>query len=157
MAGRNNMASWQRTHTCGELRQSHVGQTVTLNGWVNTYRAYPDQIFIDLRDRYGLTQAVVEMDRDAELFKIAQQIRSEWVLNVRGQVSERLPGKNNPKLATGDVEVKGESLTILNRFPSPPFEITEFAPEDLANEDLRMQYRYLDLRRGSIQQVLMLR
>jgi aspartyl-tRNA synthetase len=151
------MATWQRTHTCGELRQSHVGQTVTLNGWVNTYRAFPDQIFIDLRDRYGLTQVVFEADRDADLFQAAQQIRSEWVLAVRGQVTERLPGKHNPKLATGDVEVKAESLTVLNRCPTPPFEVTEFEHEELANEDLRLQYRYLDLRRASIQDVLMLR
>jgi aspartyl-tRNA synthetase len=151
------MASWQRTHTCGELRQSHIGQTVTLNGWVHTYRAFPDQIFVDLRDRYGLTQAVFEIDRDAELFKAAQQVRSEWVLAVRGQVTERLPGKHNPKLATGDVEIKVESLTVLNRCPTPPFEVTEFEHEELANEDLRMTYRYLDLRRGSVQRTLMLR
>ncbi len=151
------MAHWQRTHTCGELRESNVGNTVQLNGWVNTYRAFPDQIFIDLRDRYGITQVVFEAERDAELFKAAQQLRSEWVLAVRGQVTERLPGKHNPKLATGDVEVKAETLTVLNRCPTPPFEVTEFPGDELANEDLRMQYRYLDLRRASIQRVLMLR
>lgn len=100
---------------------------------------------------------VFEVERDAELFKVAQQARSEWVLAVRGQVTERLPGKHNPKLATGDIEVKVESLTVLNRCPTPPFEITEFAHEELANEDLRMQYRFIDLRRQSIQRVLMLR
>jgi aspartyl-tRNA synthetase len=151
------MAHWQRTHTCGELRESHIGQTVQLNGWVNTYRAFPDQIFIDLRDRYGITQVVFEAERDGELFKVAQQIRSEWVLAVRGQVTERLPGKHNTDLATGDIEVKVESLTVLNRCPTPPFSVTEFAHEELANEDLRLQYRYLDLRRQSIQRVLMLR
>ena len=77
------MAHWQRTHTCGELRESHVGQAVQLNGWVNTYRAFPDQIFIDLRDRYGITQVVFESDR-ADLFAAAQELRSEFCLAVRG-------------------------------------------------------------------------
>src|SRR5690349_13766552 len=102
----NFMAHWQRTHTCGELRSEHVGQTVILNGWVNTFRAYNDQIFVDLRDRYGLTQVVFEAEGDAALFTAAKDIRGEWVLSVRGQVAPRLPGKTNPKLATGAVEVK---------------------------------------------------
>src|SRR4051812_27039308 len=151
------MAHWQRTHTCGELRASHIGQPAQLNGWVHTYRAFPDQIFIDLRDRHGLTQVVFDADRDAEMFKKAQRIRSEAVLAARGTVAERLPGKHNPKLATGDVELKAEALTVLNECPTPPFEVTEFAHEELANEDLRLQYRYLDLRRQTIQRVLMLR
>jgi aspartyl-tRNA synthetase len=151
------MASWQRTHTCGELRESNIGQTVTLNGWVNTYRAHPQQIFVDLRDRYGITQVVFEADRSQELFNAAQELRSEFVISVKGQVTERLPGKHNPKLATGDIEVKAESLQILNRCPTPPFEVTEFSEEELANEDLRLQYRYIDLRRASLQKVLLLR
>ncbi len=149
------MASWQRTHTCGELRDEHVGQTVVLNGWVNTYRAYNDQIFVDLRDRYGITQVVFEADE--KLFAPAQEIRSEFVLSVQGAVRERLPGKHNPKLATGDIEIKAHELTVLNRCPTPPFEVTEFPGEELANEDLRLQYRFLDLRRTSIQRVLFLR
>src|SRR6185295_9717387 len=84
-------------------------------------------------------------------------LRSEFVVSVRGKVAQRLAGKANKDLATGQVELKAEEMTILNRCPTPPFEITEFAPADLANEDLRMQYRYLDLRRGSIQRILMLR
>jgi aspartyl-tRNA synthetase len=152
-----NMASWQRTHTCGELRESHIGRTVTLNGWVNTYRAYPQQIFIDLRDRYGITQVVFESERSQELYSAAAELRSEFVIAVKGQVAERLPGKHNPKLATGDIEVKAESIEILNACPTPPFEVTEFSDEELANEDLRLQYRYLDLRRPSLQKVLMLR
>jgi len=87
----------------------------------------------------------------------AQEIRNEFVLSVQGSVRERLPNKHNPKLATGDIEVKAGELTILNRCPTPPFEVTEFPGEELANEDLRLQYRYLDLRRTSIQRVLMLR
>jgi aspartyl-tRNA synthetase len=151
----NNMATWQRTHTCGELREAHIGQTVVLNGWVNSYRAYNDQIFVDLRDRYGLTQVVFEAD--ATVFAPAQSVRNEYVLSVQGVVRERLPGKHNPKLATGDVEIKALELVTLNACPTPPFEVTEFPGEELANEDLRLQYRYLDLRRTSIQRVLMLR
>jgi aspartyl-tRNA synthetase len=156
------MADWQRTHTCGELRETHVGQTVVLNGWVNTYRAYNDQIFVDLRDRYGLTQVVFESDR-AELFAAAQDVRNEWVLSVRGRVRERLPNKHNPKLATGDIEVLAEQLHVLNRCPPPPFEVmsvpleTGFGDPDLAGEDLRLQYRFLDLRRPTLQRTLALR
>src|SRR5438132_9328796 len=101
------MASWQRTHTCGELRETHIGQAVTLNGWVNTFRAYPDQVFLDLRDRYGVTQVVVEADRP-EIFKLAFEARSEWVLCITGRVRERMIGsekKHNSKLATGAIEL----------------------------------------------------
>jgi aspartyl-tRNA synthetase len=156
------MAEWQRTHTCGELRESHIGQTVVLNGWVNSYRAYNDQIFVDVRDRYGLTQVVFESDR-ADSFAAAQEIRNEWVLSVRGQVRERLPNKHNPKLATGDIEMVAEKLHVLNRCPTPPFEVmsvpleTGFGDSELAGEDLRLQYRYLDLRRPTLQRTLALR
>src|SRR6201982_2631443 len=116
------MALMRRTHTCGELREAHIGQTVVLNGWVNTYRSYNDQIFVDLRDRYGITQVVFESD-DAT-FAPAQEVRNEFVLSVKGTVRPRLPGKANPKLATGAVEVKAEELQILNRCPTPPLEGT---------------------------------
>src|SRR5437868_2661681 len=148
------MAFMRRTHTCGELRETHVGQSVVLNGWVNTYRNQGSLVFIDLRDRYGITQVVFEPDRK-DLLATARELRSEFVVAIKGTVSPRLAGKENKDLATGQVEIKATGLTILNRCPTPPFEITEFAPDDLANEDLRMQYRYLDLRRESIQQVLM--
>jgi aspartyl-tRNA synthetase len=156
------MADWQRTHTCGELRSTHIGQTVVLNGWVNTYRAYNDQIFVDLRDRYGLTQVVFESDHPA-LFAAAQEVRGEWVLSVRGLIRERLPNKHNPKLATGDIEVVAEQLHILNRCPTPKFEVMSvpleggFGDPELAGEDLRLQYRFLDLRRASLQRTLALR
>jgi aspartyl-tRNA synthetase len=157
------MASWQRTHTCGDLREAHIGQSVVVNGWVNTYRAYNDQVFIDVRDRYGLTQVVIEADHP-ELFAAGQDIRNEWVLSVRGKVRERLPGKHNPKLATGDVEVLAEELTVLNRCPTPPFEIMSVPLEnnalgdpELAGEDLRLQYRFLDLRRPTLQRTLAMR
>src|SRR5262245_54200566 len=149
------MADWQRTHTCGELRYTHIGQTVTVNGWVNTYRSYNNQVFVDLRDRYGITQVVFESD-DKQLMDVANTLGREFALSVKGTVSARLPGKENPKLATGKVEVKAQSAKVLNACPTPPFEITEFGNE-LANEDVRLQYRYLDLRRKTLQDTLVLR
>ncbi|HZT82788.1 MAG TPA: aspartate--tRNA ligase [Gemmataceae bacterium] len=158
------MQDWRRTHTCGDLRAENVGQTVVLNGWVNTSRVYNDQVFADLRDRYGITQVVFEADADKALFDAAQEIRGEWVLSVRGKVRPRLPGKTNPKLATGAVEVVAEELRVLNRCPTPPFEVMSvpqegggFTDPELANEELRLQYRYLDLRRPTLQRTLALR
>jgi aspartyl-tRNA synthetase len=147
----------RRTHTCGDLRDTDVGQTVVLNGWVNTSRDQNLFVFVDLRDRYGLTQVVFEPERGKELFDQARELRSEWVIAVKGTVARRLPGKENPKLATGTIEVKAEAIQVLNRCPTPPFAVTEFPGEELANEDLRLQYRYLDLRRPSIQRTLMMR
>ena len=156
------MADWQRTHTCGELRDSHLGQTVVLNGWVNSYRAYNDQVFLDLRDRYGVTQVVVEAE-DPD-FALAQEIRDEFVLTVSGVVRSRIEGKHNPKLTTGDIEVKAKKLQILNRCPNPPFAVMSipqepdvFGETELAGEDLRLQYRFLDLRRPTLQKTLALR
>ena len=160
------MASWQRTHTCGELRETHIGQLVTLNGWVNTQRGYNDQLFIDLRDRYGITQVVIEADRP-EIFKAAVEARAEWVISITGRVRERMIGsekKHNAKLATGAIEVLAAEVRILNRCPTPPFEVHSvpqegqtFGEPDLANEDLRLQYRYLDLRRPTLQRTLAMR
>jgi aspartyl-tRNA synthetase len=149
------MADWQRTHTCGELRDTHIGQTVVLNGWVNTFRTHGNQVFVDLRDRYGLTQVVLETD-NPQVGAIAAEIGREYVLSLKGKVAPRLTGKENLKLATGKIEVKAERATILNRCPTPPFEVTEYG-DDLANEDLRLQYRYLDLRRASLQRTLITR
>jgi aspartyl-tRNA synthetase len=158
------MADWRRTHTCGELREGDVGKSVVVNGWVNTYRSYNDQVFVDLRDRYGLTQVVFEVEGDANLFSAAQEIRGEWVLSVRGKVRHRLPGKVNEKLATGAVEVVAEELRVLNRCPTPPFEVLSIPQKDgtlgdpeLAGEDLRLEYRYLDLRRPTLQRTIALR
>ena len=149
------MADWQRTHTCGELRDTHVGQAVTLNGWVNTSRSYNNQVFVDLRDRYGITQVVFE-DDDKALLDVANGLGREFVLSVRGTVRRRLEGKENPRLATGKVEVLAQSARVLNACPTPPIDVTEFGDE-LANEDVRLQYRYLDLRRKSLQDTLLLR
>jgi aspartyl-tRNA synthetase len=147
----------RRTHTCGELRERHVGQTVILNGWVNTYRNQGALVFIDVRDRYGVTQVVFDQESGRELVEAAQDLRSEFVVAIQGEVARRLPGKQRADLATGTIEVKARELAILNRCPTPPFEITEFSKEDLANEDLRLEYRYLDLRRPSLQRTLILR
>ncbi|HMF14979.1 MAG TPA: amino acid--tRNA ligase-related protein, partial [Gemmataceae bacterium] len=147
----------RRTRTCGEMRESDVGESVVLNGWVNTSRDQNLFVFVDLRDRYGVTQVVFEPERGQELFDAARELRSEWVISVKGTVAHRLPGKENPKLATGTIEVKAEEMQVLNRCPTPPFAVTEFPGDELANEDLRLQYRYLDLRRPSLQRTLMLR
>jgi aspartyl-tRNA synthetase len=151
------MALLRRTHTCGELREVHVGQTVVLNGWVNTYRNQGSLVFIDLRDRYGITQVVFEPEGGRDLTAAAQELRSEYVVAVKGEVVRRLAGKENKDLPTGVVEVKAREMIILNRCPTPPFEVTEFSKEDLANEDLRLEYRYLDLRRPTLQRTLILR
>jgi aspartyl-tRNA synthetase len=162
------MASWQRTHTCGELRAAHIGQTVVLNGWVNTMREHPGQVFVDLRDRYGLTQCVFENLAEAA------ELQREWVLSVKGVVRERiglnqktkvLEPKHNTKIATGEVEVLVTELCVLNRCPTPPFEVQSVPPESggplgdpaLADEETRLQYRFLDLRRPTLQRTLALR
>jgi aspartyl-tRNA synthetase len=150
------MSRWQRTHTCGELRESHIGQTVVLNGWVNTYRNQGSLVFIDVRDRYGVTQVVFEPER-RDLLAAAQDLRSEFVVSIKGKVVSRLTGKENRELPTGMVEVKAEELQVLNRCPTPPFDVTEFPGQEPANEDLRLQYRYLDLRRPSLQRTLVTR
>lgn len=151
------MADWQRTATCGDLRAEQVGTTVTLNGWVNSRRAYNQQVFIDLRDRHGVTQVVIEAGALSAPFDIADGAGREWCLSVRGEVRRRLPGKENPDLATGAVEVVARHLEVLNKCPTPPFEVTEFPGEELAGEEIRLQYRFLDLRRPSLQKSLLLR
>ncbi|HEU5117166.1 MAG TPA: aspartate--tRNA ligase [Isosphaeraceae bacterium] len=144
----------KRTHTCGELTAANEGQTVILNGWVDTRRDHGGLIFIDLRDRYGLTQVVFEPDSGKELMDSAHDLRGEFVIGVEGVVSRRLEGKTNPKLKTGEIEVRARKLEVLNRTPTPPFEI---ASDTEPNEELRLTYRYLDLRRPSMQKVFLLR
>jgi aspartyl-tRNA synthetase len=150
------MAEWQRTHTCGDLREEHIGQTATLNGWVLITRNFGNQVFVDVRDRHGLTQVVFEAD-NPDLFKAANDLGREWVLSVSGKVRRRVPGAERIDIATGKVEIEAMSVAVLNPCPPLPFSVTEFPDEKLANEDLRLQYRYLDLRRRSLQQVLILR
>jgi aspartyl-tRNA synthetase len=143
----------KRTHTCGELGPGHVGQSVILDGWVDARRDFGGLVFIDLRDRYGITQVVFEPDAGAELQARAGELRSEYVVGVRGTVARRLPGKENPKLKTGAIEVRAEELVLYNATPTPPFEI--HGPEP--NEELRFTHRYLDLRRPAVQEVFMVR
>ncbi|MDD5449941.1 MAG: aspartate--tRNA ligase [Candidatus Omnitrophica bacterium] len=143
-----------RTHTCGELRESDIGKKVALVGWVHARRDHGKLIFIDLRDREGLTQVVFIPKVNKEVHKIAQDLRAEYVILVKGAVGQRPAGTLNPKLPTGAVEVAAEELTILNPSKTPPFEISD---EIKAQEELRLQYRYLDLRKPGLQKNFFLR
>jgi len=137
-----------RTHTCGELKDADVGKKVSLCGWVHSRRDHGKLIFIDLRDRDGLTQIVFIPKVNAELHKVASELRAEYVILVKGTVGNRPQGTVNNKIPTGAVEVAAEELTILNPANTPPFEITD---EIKTQEELRLKYRYLDLRRPSLQ------
>jgi len=141
-----------RTHTCGELRIENKGQRVTLAGWVQKARKLGGMTFVDLRDRYGITQLVVEADAPAELVEIATSLGREFVIQATGEVVERQA--RNIKIPTGDIEIKLEAIQILNKSVTPPFTIEE---ESDGGEDLRAKYRYLDLRRGPLQRALALR
>ena len=141
-----------RTHTCGELRIENKGQQVTLAGWVQKARKLGGMTFIDLRDRYGITQLVVEADAPAALVETATSLGREFVIQVKGEVVERQA--KNAKMPTGDIEIKVSAITVLNKANTPPFTIEE---ESDGGEDLRAKYRYLDLRRGPLQRALALR
>ena len=143
-----------RTHTCGELRLDHVGRHVTLCGWVDTYRDHSGVLFIDLRDRYGITQVVFAPEGGDETLQASKSLRPEYVVLVRGRVAPRPEGTVNPKHETGDIEVRAEHVEILNRSLTPPFQPTG---KDLPGEDIRLKYRYIDLRRPEMQQTLLLR
>jgi aspartyl-tRNA synthetase len=142
-----------RTHDCNSLRRTDIGKEVTLAGWVNVTRDHGGVIFIDLRDREGLTQVVFRPEENAQLAKEAHALRSEDVIQVSGRVAARLPGTENPNLATGDIEIIPNRLRILNRADTLPFPIDA----DPHNEDLRMTYRYFDLRRPRMARNLRLR
>ena len=141
-----------RTHNCGELRIENVGETVTLSGWVQKVRNLGAMAFIDLRDRYGITQITVEEHSSEEVKAIASEVGREYVLQVTGKVIER--SSKNSKIATGDIEISATELKILNRAVTPPFTIEE---ESDGGDDLRMKYRYLDLRRPPLQRAMILR
>lgn len=141
-----------RTHTCGELRLDHAGTLVTLSGWVQRTRDLGGMTFVDLRDRYGLTQLAFNMDSDAELCTQARKLGREFVVKVQGTVRER-ESKNN-RVPTGDIEIDVTSLEVLNAAKTPPFTIED---ETDGGDDLRMQFRYLDLRRKPVQENLFLR
>lgn len=144
-----------RTHTCGELRREHAGQTVTLAGWANSYREQGKElVFVDMRDRYGKTQVVFITEEDSKIDAIARKLRREDVIKVVGEVRYRGDGLTNAKLQTGEIEVRVTQLTVLSRSKTPPFEIEG---GELPNEELRLKYRFVDLRRPELQRSIILR
>lgn len=138
----------QRTHTCGELRTTHAGETVTIMGWVNRRRDHGNLIFLDLRDRYGITQVVLDNDLSPEGHAKAEQARPEYVICATGTVRERGKDAVNPKMATGEIEIAATELLILSDAKVPPFSPAE---EAIGNEEVRLKYRYIDLRRPEMQ------
>ena len=146
-----------RTHTCGQLRTDHVGKTVTLCGWVDTYRDHGGGLFIDLRDRYGLTQVVFNPPQTPDaLIEASKVLRGEYVISAIGEVVPRPEGMANPNLATGEIEVRVTDFKLLNKAATPPVPSGAHS-RDLPNEELRLKYRFLDLRRLEMQQTMLLR
>lgn len=145
----------KRTHHCNELRAAHVGQKATMAGWVHARRDLGGIVFIELRDREGNTQLVFDPQHDKASWELAQSLRSEFVIAVGGSVRQRPAGTVNPKLPTGEVELLADKLEILNPSETPPFQLDESGAQ--AGEDLRLQYRYLDLRRPAMAKNLILR
>ncbi len=143
----------RRTHTCGELTAKNIGDQVILNGWVGPRRDLGGVIFIDLRDRYGVTQVVFKEDDDA-LHAKAEQLRAEYVIGIKGKVISRGEGNVNRKMPTGEVEIEATELVIYSEAETPPFEIKDGIS---TNEEVRLKYRYLDLRRPEVQEKMMLR
>ena len=144
-------ANKYRSHTCGQLRESDAGSTAVLSGWVQTNRDMGGVIFLDLRDKHGVTQIVFDPKRSGPLLEEAAKLRGEWVVRVKGTVHARPEGTRNDKLPTGTIEIAVAKLTILNKAKTPPIEIRD----DLkANDDIRLEFRYLDLRRNVMQQIL---
>ncbi|MCA1566310.1 MAG: aspartate--tRNA ligase [Acidobacteria bacterium] len=153
----DNLGNLERTHSCGQLRAEHVGQTVTLMGWVARRRDFGPLTFFDLRDRDGITQVVFNEETAREAHAKAKQPRGEYVIACTGEVVLREEGQRNPKIATGAVEVQARALLILNDARTTPFQLEVAGGETLAAEDLRLKYRYLDLRRPQLQANLRMR
>ena len=143
-----------RTHTCGDLNKDAIGQQVTLAGWVNRRRDHGGLVFLDIRDRYGITQVICDPERSAEAHRVASEVRSEYVVQVSGKVVPRLAGTENPNLSTGAIEVAAEHIEILSPSRTTPFPIRDDIQVD---ESLRLKYRYLDLRRPSMRDNMILR
>ncbi len=143
-----------KSHSCGELNKKHISAKVTLAGWVDRRRDHGGLIFIDLRDREGIVQVVFNPETSKQAHQIASEMRSEYVVKVSGEVAPRPPGTENPKLATGDIEVIAQDTEILNPSKTPPFYISE---DTEVEESLRLKYRYLDLRRARMRRNLLLR
>ncbi|HVM33218.1 MAG TPA: aspartate--tRNA ligase [bacterium] len=148
------LGGWKRSHKCGDLRASDVGKTVTLMGWVHHRRDHGGLVFVDLRDRYGVTQIVFDPQLADKVHKQSHLIRNEWVLAVKGEVAKRPEGTVNPKLATGEVEIRCSEVKALNPSQTPVFPIEDDVE---VAEEVRLEYRYLDLRRESMKNKLVLR
>lgn len=153
----DTLGNLERTHTCGELRESHVGEHVVLMGWVAKKRDFGVFTFIDLRDRDGITQIVVSSETSPEAHAKAKNLRGEFVIGVKGEVVSRAEGTHNKKLSTGDIEIKVAELLIFNDAKVPPFQLEVAGSENLADESTRLKYRYLDLRRPQLQNNIRMR
>lgn len=146
---------YRRTHRCNDLRKKHIDTMVTLSGWVHRRRDHGGLIFIDLRDRFGLTQLIFDPEISKDAHEHASRLRAEWVISIKGKVCARKEGLVNPKLKTGEIEVEVLELHILSKAKTPPFSICDDSTE--TSEDLRLKYRYLDIRRGNITEKLKMR
>lgn len=153
----DTLGSLERSHSCGELRESNVGEQVVLMGWVAKKRDFGVFTFIDLRDRDGMTQIVVSSETFPDAHTKAKNLRGEFVIAVKGEVVSRAEGTHNAKLATGDIEIKVSELLILNDAKVPPFQLEVAGSENLADESTRLKYRYLDLRRPQLQNNIRMR
>lgn len=149
------MFDYRRSHHCGALRAAQANTTVTLSGWVDRRRDHGGLIFIDLRDRFGVTQLVFDPTKNPDAHKLAETVRSEWVISVKGTVIPRRDGMINPNMPTGEIEIMVTEIAILSKAKNPPFSISD-AQIDV-NEELRLKYRYLDIRRGDISNKLIKR
>ena len=151
----DRLATPYRTHTCGALRSSDAGSTARLSGWVHRRRDHGQLIFLDLRDRHGITQVVVDKSDDPAAHAVASRVRSEFVVTVDGEVARRLTGTENRRLPTGEIELRGRAVRILSESKTPPFYIND--PDAQIDEALRLRYRYLDIRREAMSERLFLR
>jgi aspartyl-tRNA synthetase len=147
------MSSVYRTHTCGQLRPQHVGQEARLSGWVQRKRDHGNLLFIDLRDHYGVTQVVVDVS--SPVFKVAEAVRTESVITVTGKVVARQPSTVNPKLATGEVELDAAEMVVQSM--ADPLPIPVYQENDTTPEELRLKYRFLDLRKDKLHKNILLR
>ena len=149
------MFDYRRTHTCGELRKEDIDTHVTLSGWVHRRRDHGGLIFIDIRDRYGITQIVFDPQINPDAHTIANRLRLEWVISIRGAVIARGEGLENSKLPTGTIEIKVDQIEVLSKAKTPPFSVCDEQME--TGEDVRLKYRFLDIRRGGILNNLLVR
>ncbi|HIE43638.1 MAG TPA: aspartate--tRNA ligase, partial [Candidatus Omnitrophica bacterium] len=148
-----NLGGWKRTHYCGEVSSQEIGKEVTVMGWVRRARDHGGVIFIDLWDRTGIVQLVFNPESNPQIHKIAGSLRSEFVIAIKGKVRKRPEGTENPSITTGNLEVVVENIKILNEAKTPPLELDA----ERIGEDVRLRYRYLDLRRDKMQANLLLR